>query len=449
MRSMRSILAALLLITCLGPISSSAAVPGMAEGQPLPTLAPMLERVMPAIVNIATEAPPRAANPLMQDPFFRRYFEQREQDGGAPSRTRPQSVGSGVIVDAGQGLVITNQHVIEGAGRILVTLTDGREFDATLVGEDPQADIAVLRIPAERLTALDWADSDALRVGDFCVAIGNPFGLGQTVTSGIVSALGRSGLGIEAFEDFIQTDASINPGNSGGALIALDGRLIGINTAIVGPAGGNVGIGFAIPSNLARDLLEQIVENGEVRRGALGISAQAVDARLAEAFDLPVDSGVVIGSVRSGSPAEKAGLRVGDVIVAIDERRVRDVGDVRNRIGLVRLGQRLTLSIVRDGAKQRIGAVVEALQLTHPLLDGVTFQDRVSRSGQRFVLVEALAPDSRLAQAGVREGEAVLAINGTPVAAADQLQAIAARQADELMLLVQRGQRTRYVRLGG
>lgn len=418
-----------------------AAVPDTVDGQPLPSLAPMLERATPAVVNVSTMVPQRAPSALMRDPFFRRYFEQQRPADAA------QSLGSGVIIDADRGLVITNHHVIDGAERILITLNDGRELDATLLGDDPDADIAVLQIEADDLVALEWADSDALRVGDFCVAIGNPFGLGQTVTSGIVSALGRSGLGIEAFEDFIQTDASINPGNSGGALLSLDGKLIGINTAIVGPAGGNVGIGFAIPSNLARDLLEQIVQSGRVQRGALGISAQAIDARLAEAFDLPVDSGVVIGSVRDGSPADKAGLRVGDVIVAVDGRRVRDVDQVRNRIGLVRLGQRLRLTIVRDGERQQIEATVAQLQSLNVLLDGAIFADRTSRNGRRYVELDTLEPDSALAEAGLQPGDLVLAVNGTPVASRDQLEAVAERSPDELLLLAQRGRQTRYVRV--
>jgi len=264
----------LLCILWLGQVS--AAIPDSINGQPLPSLAPMLERVTPAVVNISTRGPMRRANPLMEDPFFRRFFELPDVD----SSTRPQSLGSGVIIDADQGLVITNSHGIENAREILVTLTDGRELVATLVGSDPKADVALVRIEADNLQALTLANTDSLRVGDFCVAIGNPFGLGQTVTSGIVSALGRSGLGIEDFEDFIQTDASINPGNSGGALVNLNGELIGINTAIVGPSGGNVGIGFAIPANMAADITQQLVTYGQVRRGALGISAQPLTAEV-------------------------------------------------------------------------------------------------------------------------------------------------------------------------
>ena len=242
-------------------------------------------------------------------------------------RRQTQSLGSGVIVDAEAGLVITNHHVIDNAREILVTLTDGRELEAEIIGQDPEADIAVISLDADNLTELSWADSDKLRVGDFVVAIGNPFGLGQTVTSGIVSALGRSGLGIEEIEDFIQTDASINPGNSGGALVNLRGELVGINTAIVGPSGGNVGIGFAIPSNMARSLMQQLVDAGEVRRGKLGIALQELTEELQDVFG--VRNGVVIAAVETGTSAELAGLQSADVITQFDGRRVRDIGDLR------------------------------------------------------------------------------------------------------------------------
>ncbi len=421
--------------TPVAPTAVSSAAPASSEGAapvPLPTLAPILEAVTPAVVNISTVAAPQRASPLHDDPFFRRFQQRRPRSG-------PTSLGSGVIVDAAEGLVITNEHVVAAAERVVVTLADGRELEAERVGSDPEADIAVVRIEADGLTELAWADSDALRVGDYCIAIGNPFGLGQTVTSGIVSALGRSGLGIEEYEDFIQTDASINPGNSGGALIALDGRLIGINTAIVGPAGGNVGIGFAIPANLARDLLEQIVETGEVRRGALGITAQALTPNLADALDVDADAGVVIADVRDGSPAEEAGLRPGDVIVAIDGRPVRDVGDVRNRIGLVRLGQRLALSVLRDGEPTELEAVVAALQFMNPLLDGAEFQDLRTRRGRRVVAIAELEPDSRPARAGLRRGDIVVSVGGVEISSVDELEAVADRFPDELLLGVQRG----------
>ncbi|MDX2426446.1 MAG: trypsin-like peptidase domain-containing protein, partial [Cycloclasticus sp.] len=252
-------------------LQAHAAFPSfMAEG-PLPSLAPILDKVTPAVVNIATKNfVQQRENPLLQDPFFRRFF----QIPNTPTKRSSQSLGSGVIVDAQKGLIITNHHVIGKADEITVTLRDGRSFNATVVGSDPESDVAVIKIKAEGLTKLKIADSDNLRVGDFVVAIGNPFGLGQTVTSGIVSALGRSGLGIEGYEDFIQTDASINPGNSGGALINLRGELIGINTAIIAPNGGNVGIGFAIPSNMAISLKDQLVKFGKTNRGQLGISVQ-------------------------------------------------------------------------------------------------------------------------------------------------------------------------------
>lgn len=412
--------------------------------QPLPSLAPMLESVTPAVVNISTVTRVRVNNPYMNDPFFRRFFENERRNQG-----NSQSLGSGVIVDAERGIVVTNDHVINGADTILVTLADGREFDARLLGTDPDTDVAVLEIEADKLTALQWADSDALRVGDYSVAIGNPFGLGQTVTSGIVSALGRSGLGIQEFEDFIQTDASINPGNSGGALVSIDGKLIGINTAIVAPGGGNVGIGFAIPANLARDITEQIIETGRVQRGELGIAAQALTPQLAEAFDVDLNAGVIIRRVVPDSPADEAGLQVGDVIIAVNGRRVTDVAEVRNRIGLVRLGQRLQLQLMRDGELQELDAIVKEVQQTSALLSGASFIDARARDGRRFVALETVDADSALGRAGVRAGDVILSINRTPVASVDQMDQLASRTPDALLILVQRGRSTRYIQLGG
>ncbi|MBX2837428.1 MAG: DegQ family serine endoprotease [Gammaproteobacteria bacterium] len=403
----------------------------------------MLESVTPAVVNISTRGPMREANPLMDDPLFRRFFGMPDV-GSDPV---PQSLGSGVVVDADRGLVVTNSHVIANAAEITITLSDGRELEAELVGSDPQADIAVIQVEATGLTELQWADSEELRVGDFCVAIGNPFGLGQTVTSGIVSALGRSGLGIEDFEDFIQTDASINPGNSGGALVNLNGELIGINTAIVGPSGGNVGIGFAIPSNMALDLVEQLVEYGVVRRGALGITAQELTPRLATAFGVDTRYGVVIQQIRQESPADKAGLQVGDVIVAVDGRRVRNIAEVKNRIGLVRLGQRLRLSIIREGKSREIEATVEELQYINPLLDGVEFVEKTDRSGRGYVEIDSVAPGSDVDRVGLQPGDIVLSVNQQIVETVEELEAMAEFRSDEILLLVQRGQATQYIHL--
>lgn len=256
------------LLLALWVHSVSAALPEQVNDQPLPTLAPMVKQVTPAVVNISTRSQIRLQqNPLFNDPFFRHFFGQQPQQ----PQNRTQSLGSGVVIDAQKGLVITNHHVIDRADEITVTLRDGRELQATLLGSDPEADVALLEVPAVGLSDLPLANSDSLQVGDFVVAIGNPFGLGQTVTSGIVSAIGRSGLGIEGYEDFIQTDASINPGNSGGALVNLRGELVGMNTAILAPGGGgNVGIGFAIPSNMLQQIVDHLLLHGEVRRGVLG-----------------------------------------------------------------------------------------------------------------------------------------------------------------------------------
>ena len=319
------------------------------EAQPAPSLAPLIKVVTPAVVNISvvTTSQPQD-NPLARDPFFRRFFNVPDQ----PQTQQRQAAGSGVIVDAARGYVMTNNHVVARADKIAVTLKDGRTLNAKLIGTDPGTDIAVVQIPAENLTALTFGDSGALEVGDYVVAIGNPFGLGQTVTSGIVSALGRSGLRIEGYEDFIQTDASINPGNSGGALVDLRGRLIGINTAIIAPSGGNVGIGFAVPINMARSVFDQIVQYGKVQRGRVGVQVQDVTPDIAGAIGMSQPTGALIARVEPNSPAAKSGLRQGDVVLSIDGTPVRNSADLRNRVGLVRVGESIDVTY-RRGEDER------------------------------------------------------------------------------------------------
>ncbi len=350
--SLRLLLAAALV--CAAISSIHAALPLDVRGTP--TLAPMLVQVTPAVVNISVQTRSAQENPLLRDPFFRRFFDQ-------PDRPRvEQSAGSGVIIDAARGLVLTNHHVVSNAIEIVVTLKDRRQLKAQLVGADPATDIALVRIPAEGLTALKMGDSDEMAVGDFVVAIGNPFGIGQTVTSGIVSALGRTGLGIEGYEDFIQTDASINPGNSGGALVNLRGELIGINTAIIGPSGGNVGIGFAVPMNMVRAVVDQLVRFGEVRRGRLGVSTTDVTPQNARDLKSNTTEGAVIMRIEANSAAERAGLRQRDVVTAFNGRPVRSSGDLRNRIGLTPTGDEIELRVLRDGAPMTLRARIAETQ---------------------------------------------------------------------------------------
>jgi Do/DeqQ family serine protease len=327
------------------------------EATGIPSLAPLLKEVTPGVVNIGVRARQRGAdNPLLADPFFRRFFNIPD------SAQRPRDVeasGSGVIVDAANGYILTNYHVIENAVAVEVTTKDNRRFDAKIVGRDPATDVAVLKIEGRDLKAVPFGDSDRLEVGDFVVAIGNPFGLGQTVTSGIVSALGRSGLGIEGYEDFIQTDASINPGNSGGALIDLRGRLVGINTAILAPGGGNIGIGFAVPINMARAVMEQILRFGEVKRGRIGIAIQELTPEIASAIGTRRIEGAVVARVEPRSPADRAGLKPGDLVIAANGTPIRSMAQLRNKIGLTRLGETVHLTIERHGEVKNLAAKVE------------------------------------------------------------------------------------------
>jgi serine protease Do/serine protease DegQ len=330
------------------PDHAGAGVP--LANNPLPE---MLKKVVPGVVNISTRTRIRfEENPLFRDPFFRQFFDIPNM----PLEQEQQSLGSGVIIDAGKGYVITNNHVINKADKITVTLQDGQSFEAALVGSDQNTDIALIRIKDGNLVELPKGNSDVLQVGDFVVAIGSPFGLGQTVTSGIVSALGRSSLGIEGYEDFIQTDASINPGNSGGALVNLQGELIGINTAIVGPSGGNVGIGFAIPINLANQVVNQIIQFGEIKRGQLGIQMQELTPALARAFNIKQQQGAVIAGVIPGSPAEQSGLQRGDVVITANGLAVESSTKLRNRIALMQIGDLVSLDILRDGKEMNVKA---------------------------------------------------------------------------------------------
>jgi Do/DeqQ family serine protease len=339
------------LIIVAGASPAAASFP-FGEGQT--SIAPLLKEVTPAVVNIAVRGHVRVQNPLLNDPFFRRFFNVPE--GGVEQEF--QAAGSGVVIDADKGYVLTNHHVITNADQIMVTLKDRRRFKATLVGSDAATDVALLKIDGDRLTALKLGNSDKLEVGDFVVAIGNPFGLGQTVTSGIVSALGRGGLSADSYEDFIQTDASINPGNSGGALINMKGELIGVNSAILAPSGGNVGIGFAVPINMAKSVVDQLLRYGSIQRGRLGVSIQDLTPDLAESLHIPRAAGAVVASVEPGSPAAKAGLKSGDVIVAADHHAMQNASALRNYIGLLRVGTTVDLTVLRGGERMDVSAKV-------------------------------------------------------------------------------------------
>ena len=424
------------------------------QNKALPTLAPMLEKVTPAVVNISTRGHYQGSSQLptfLDDPFFRRFFKF-----DIPEHQQPQSqaLGSGVIVNAEKGYVLTNNHVIDNASEVLVTLKDGRKLQAELIGTDPQTDIALLKVNADNLQAIKLSDSDKLRVGDFALAIGHPFGLDQTVTSGIVSGLGRSGLGIEGYEDFIQTDASINPGNSGGALVNLHGELIGINTAIFSKSGGNIGIGFAIPVNMARSVMDQLIKYGEIRRGILGVQIQDLTPELAKAFAVDVTRGAVVAQVIPGSAASKAGVKAGDIIIGVNGRKIDSSASLRNYIGLKRPGDTAQLKIIRGNKHINLKTVIGGKELAadetqenyqqdgfqgkklHPSLEGATFAQDSSGSAIEVINVDK---SSAAWRSGLRKGDLILAVNRHRVKTINDLKAMAKMKGRSIALNIHRG----------
>ena len=427
-----------------------AALPVSVDGQELPTLAPMIEKTRPAVVNIATRGSVDMQNhPLLNDPLFKRFFKGFEN---MPQRKEVKSLGSGVIIDADAGYIVTNHHVIDGADEIAVTLHDGQQLEAKIVGSDPEADVAILKVEHDDLIHIPFADSSKLRVGDFTVAIGNPFGLGQTVTSGIISALGRTGLGIEGYEDFIQTDASINPGNSGGALVNLRGELIGINTAIIASGGaGNVGIGFAIPINMVRELTDQLIEYGEVRRGMLGVIMQNLTPELARAFGLDMHQGVVISQVVENSAADKAELKAGDVVSEINGVPVKSASSMRNMVGLMRVGAKMDIKVIRDGEEKILAAYIE--DEVEQSLEGEKLNARLAGAvieshddnGNQLLVISDVSRGSPAWNARLRKGDLILSVNRAPVKSLSDLKKMVKPDDEQILFNVQRGQTALFI----
>ncbi|MEF1310250.1 Do family serine endopeptidase [Vibrio mytili] len=438
------------LSSMLVPIQATAALPLSMDGQQLPSLAPMLDKVTPAVVSIAVEGKQVQTSriPEQFQFFFGPDFPMEQ------TRERPfRGLGSGVIIDAKKGLIVTNYHVIKGADDIRVRLYDGREYDAELIGGDEMADVALIKLEkAKNLTQINIADSDKLRVGDFTVAIGNPFGLGQTVTSGIVSALGRSGLNVENFENFIQTDAAINSGNSGGALVNLNGELIGINTAILGPNGGNVGIGFAIPSNMMKNLTDQILEFGEVKRGMLGVQGGEVTSELADALGYESSKGAFIGQVVPDSAADKAGLKAGDIVVSVNGKPISTFSELRAKVATLGAGKEITLGVVRDGKNKTFDVTLgestnmkAKAESLHKGLKGAELSNTTPSDDIQGVKVTSVQDNSPAAQYQLKQGDIIIGVNRQRVKNLAELRAIVDKQKGVLALNIQRDDRTIYL----
>ena len=455
MKKQTQLLSALALsvgLSLSAPIQTMAAMPSQVPGQgALPSLAPVLEKVLPAVVSVQVEGTAVQGQKVPDE--LKKYFgdEMPEQQQAQPF----EGLGSGVIIDAAKGYVLTNNHVINQAQKINVQLNDGREFEAKLIGGDDQSDIALLQLQnPSNLTQIAIADSDKLRVGDFVVAVGNPFGLGQTATSGIVSALGRSGLNLEGLENFIQTDASINRGNSGGALLNLNGELIGINTAILAPSGGSVGIGFAIPSNMAQTLSRQLIHFGEIKRGLLGIKGTEMSADIAKAFNLNVQRGAFVSEVLPNSGSAKAGIKSGDVIVSLNDKPLNSFAELRSRIATTEPGAKVKLGILRDGKPQDVEVTLDkstsssaSAELISPALQGASLSDGQLKDGTKGINIENVEKGSAAAQAGLRKDDVIIGINRTQVQSIAELRKILETKPSVIALQIIRGNETLYLLL--
>ena len=425
---------------------SHAAIPKNEEGALVTSLAPLVKTVAPAVVNIRVSQTVKSRSPY-DDEMFRRFFGAPN----TPNNSREvQSAGSGVIVDAKNGYILTNHHVVSGADKIQISLIDENTLDAEIIGSDPATDIAVLKVEAENLTDIEIGDSDQVEVGDFVIAIGNPFGLGNTVTSGIVSALGRTGISSSGYEDFIQTDASINPGNSGGALVNMQGELVGINSAIISRSGGNVGIGFAVPSEIAQSIMSQLLDFGEVRRGLLGVSIHTIDEENAEILGVDSKSGAMITAIEPGSAAEEAGLRVEDIIIRVNDERISNARDLQNAIGLKGSGERVTIEFIRQSTKLETNAVLGQQKIArqigsdiHPGLVGAQFSSSANKAGVEVTDVESGSPAD---QRGLEKGDLIVAVNRMRVENIQQLESIAQNN-DILYLMFERENRTLILRI--
>ena len=454
MKKKNQLLSALALSVGLSLSASfpvSAALPSQVPGQEaIPSLAPMLEKVLPAVVSVQVEGTARQSQRIPEE--LKKYFGEDAPD----QQAQPfEGLGSGVIIDAAKGYILTNNHVISQADKISVQLNDGREFDAKLIGGDDQSDIALLQVQnPSNLTQIAIADSDKLRVGDFAVAVGNPFGLGQTATSGIVSALGRSGLNLEGLENFIQTDASINRGNSGGALLNLNGELIGINTAILAPGGGSIGIGFAIPSNMAKTLSQQLIQFGEVKRGLLGIKGMEMSADIAKAFKLNVQRGAFVSEVLPNSGSAKAGVKSGDVIVSLNDKPLSSFAELRSRIATTEPGAKVKLGLIREGKPLSVEVTLDkstsssaSAEQISPALQGATLSDGQLKNGTKGISVTTVEKSSPAAQAGLHQDDVIVGVNRTRVQSIAEMRKVLESKPAVIALQIIRGNDTLYILL--
>ncbi|EHN6576666.1 serine endoprotease DegQ [Salmonella enterica subsp. enterica serovar Anecho] len=434
-------------LTLSAPFPALASIPGQAT---LPSLAPMLEKVLPAVVSVKVEGTAAQSQKVPEE--FKKFFGEDLPD--QPSQPF-EGLGSGVIIDAAKGYVLTNNHVINQAQKISIQLNDGREFDAKLIGGDDQSDIALLQIQnPSKLTQIAIADSDKLRVGDFAVAVGNPFGLGQTATSGIISALGRSGLNLEGLENFIQTDASINRGNSGGALLNLNGELIGINTAILAPGGGSIGIGFAIPSNMAQTLSQQLIQFGEIKRGLLGIKGTEMTADIAKAFKLNVQRGAFVSEVLPNSGSAKAGVKSGDVIISLNGKPLNSFAELRSRIATTEPGTKVKLGLLRDGKPLEVEVTLDSntsssasAEMIAPALQGATLSDGQLKDGTKGVKVDSVEKSSPAAQAGLQKDDVIIGVNRDRISSIAEMRKVMAAKPSIIALQVVRGNENIYLLL--